>query len=61
MYGVNVNDMHFAMVNAIKELAEKLAEENDTLREENKELHDAIKALRSRMDAFEQTIKLAAS
>jgi hypothetical protein len=61
MYGVNVNDMHFAMVNAIKELAEKLAEENDTLREENKELRDAIKALRSRMDAFEQTIKLAAS
>ncbi len=39
-YGVNVNDMHFAMVNAIKELAEKLERleaENDALRKEIKQ------------------------
>jgi hypothetical protein len=57
MYGVNVNDMHFAMVNAIKELAK----ENSTLREENRELRDEIKALNLRMEAFEQTIKIVAS
>jgi hypothetical protein len=50
MYGVNVNEMHFATVNAIKELAEQ----NQILREE-------VRLLKSRLDASEQTIKLAAS
>jgi hypothetical protein len=50
MYGVNVNDMHFAMVNAIKELAEQ-----------NKALQEEVRLLKSRLDASQQTIKLAAS
>jgi hypothetical protein len=68
MYGVNVNDMHFALVNAVKEqqkqiselteqnraLAEQVAEQNQALREE-------IRLLKSRLDASLQTIKLAAS
>jgi hypothetical protein len=64
MYGVNVNDMHFATVNAIKELAEEneqLAKKNEELVEHNTLLQEEIRLLKSRMDTFEQTIKLAAS
>jgi len=50
MFGVNVNDMHFAFVNAIKELAQQ----NETLREE-------LRLLKSRLDVSEQAAKLAAS
>jgi hypothetical protein len=50
MYGVNVNDMHFAMVNAIKELAE-----------ENRELRREVEALESRIDRFERAAEITAS
>jgi predicted RNase H-like nuclease (RuvC/YqgF family) len=89
MYGVNVNEMHFAVVNAIKELSERdselaqqnselaeqnqtavmqlterdteLAEQNQTLAEQNQTLREEVRLLKARLDAFERTIKLAAS
>jgi uncharacterized coiled-coil protein SlyX len=71
MYGVNVNEMHFAMVNAIKELTERdsqlaqqnseLAEQNQAIVEQNQTLREEVRLLKTRLDTFEQTIKLAAS
>jgi hypothetical protein len=57
MYGVNVNDMHFAMVNAIKEQQKQISEHQSTIQQ----LREEIILLKSRLDTSEQTIKLAAS
>jgi len=69
-YAVNVSDMQFAMLNAIKELAEEnatlkeqLAEQDKTLREElNEKLTEQTKAMREEIRMLQGAVKrLAAS
>jgi predicted nuclease with TOPRIM domain len=58
-------------VQAVKELTtrdseqqktiERLAERDSELAEQNQTLREEVRLLKSRLDAFEQTIKLAAS
>lgn len=61
MYGVNVSAMHFAIVNAIKELAKHNESAVKQLTEQNEVLREEFRLLKSRLDTSEQTIKLTES